>query len=159
MKCLSRHDATADMQHGLVLHQVWSSDLTSGQMFKLTCWGQNTYVWMRLDATNTMVLSIFHTFFFSLNVICKTDILKATFLFDLPWTGQDVTQGSQIGDGWIQNIPNFPLGLVPVRRPDLFLGLGYLLATFLHWRYFALTSLLHQSITALFFCFFITKIY
>ena len=41
-----------------VIHQVGSFTLTSDQIFNLTYWGQHAYVLIRLDAANTMVLSI-----------------------------------------------------------------------------------------------------
>ena len=78
--CFSRRDASDDMQHDLF---GWPRDLdqnlTWGQIFTLTFWGQKVYNLKRLGERNTMVPS--PILFLSSKVICE----KRSMPFDLQW--------------------------------------------------------------------------
>ena len=108
---LSCQDSVADVQHDLPGAFIRSDRLTWHQAKCSYSSGstQHAYDSMRFDARNTVVLRIsLCPFQFKSYSREKLILLKTIFLFDLNREGQYVTQCSQVGYGWIQNIPNFP---------------------------------------------------
>ena len=119
--CLSCHAASIDMKHGpswsfirsghLPWPQIWEWPFGVKRSMFLCCMDMClyniSYVSMRLDAENAIALSIF-LYFRSSKAICENvDITKkATFLFGLPWKGQNIAYGNKKSYSWIQNIPN-----------------------------------------------------
>ena len=103
--CLSCYDVSTDMQHDLPGSFIRSGHLTWPQViFQIDLSGSK---WTSFESTwhkDYYSVKDFTLPFYLKKKIAITLILpQAAFLFGQPWKGQNVTLGSKLGYGWIQN--------------------------------------------------------